>query len=101
MTVGRLVAFLVGLVVVGLLIVPRAIRAVTRLNRRETTLVACIGICFAIALLAQEFGYSVALGAFIAGSSRRNRGRKQVETTSKVRYVRGRVLRLGRRHRPA
>src|SRR5262249_28877441 len=25
-------------------------------------------ICFAIALLAQEFGYSVALGAFIAGS---------------------------------
>jgi CPA2 family monovalent cation:H+ antiporter-2 len=68
MTVGRLAAFLVGLVAVGLLVVPRAIRAVTRLKRRETTLVACIGICFAVALLAQEFGYPVALGAFIAGS---------------------------------
>jgi monovalent cation:H+ antiporter-2, CPA2 family len=68
MTVGRLAAFLIGLVVVGLLLVPRAMRAVTRLNRRETTLVASIGICFAVALLAQEFGYSVALGAFLAGS---------------------------------
>ena len=80
MTVGRLVAFLVGLVVVGLLVVPRAMRAVTRLKRRETTLVACIGICFAGALLAQEFGYSVALGAFIAGSLVAESGEeKQVE----------------------
>ncbi|HEU5262168.1 MAG TPA: cation:proton antiporter [Gemmatimonadales bacterium] len=68
MTVGRLTAFLIGLVVVGLLLVPRAMRGVMRLNRRETTLVASMGICFAVALLAQEFGYSVALGAFIAGS---------------------------------
>ncbi len=67
-TVGRLAAFLVGLIAVGLLVVPRAMRAITRLNRPETTLVASIGICFGIALLAQSFGYSVALGAFIAGS---------------------------------
>jgi CPA2 family monovalent cation:H+ antiporter-2 len=68
LTIGRLAAFLVGLVVVGLLVVPRAVRAVQRLNRPETTLVASIGLCFAVALLAQEFGYSVALGAFLAGS---------------------------------
>jgi CPA2 family monovalent cation:H+ antiporter-2 len=67
-TIGRLAAFLVGLIAVGLLLVPRAIRAITRLERRETTLVASIGICFTIALLAQAFGYSVALGAFLAGS---------------------------------
>ena len=67
-TIARLATFLFGLVVVGLLIVPRLMRAIGRLNRRETTLVASIGICFAIALLAQAFGYSVALGAFIAGS---------------------------------
>ena len=67
-TVGRLAAFLVGLIAVGLLVVPRAMRAITRLNRPETTLIASIGICFGIALLAQSFGYSVALGAFIAGS---------------------------------
>jgi CPA2 family monovalent cation:H+ antiporter-2 len=67
-TVGRLAAFLVGLIAIGLLVVPRAMRAITRLNRPETTLIASIGICFGIALLAQSFGYSVALGAFIAGS---------------------------------
>ena len=67
-TVGRLALFLVGLVVGGLLIIPRAVRAVQRLKRPETTLVTSVGICFAIALLAQSFGYSVALGAFLAGS---------------------------------
>ncbi len=67
-TTGRLVAFLVGLVAVGLLVVPRMVRAIVRLQRTETTLVASIGICFGIALLAHAFGYSVALGAFIAGS---------------------------------
>jgi CPA2 family monovalent cation:H+ antiporter-2 len=68
LTTGRLAAFLIGLVVVGLLLVPRAVRAIVRLNRPETTLIASIAFCFAVALLAREFGYSVALGAFIAGS---------------------------------
>ncbi|QRK09089.1 cation:proton antiporter [Archangium violaceum] len=68
LTVGRLALFLVGLVGVGLLVIPRTVRAVHRLQRPETLLVASIGICFAIALLAQSFGYSVALGAFLAGS---------------------------------
>ena len=67
-TVGRLTMFLVGLLVVGMLVVPRFIRSVTRIGRAETTLVASIGICFATAYIAQLFGYSVALGAFIAGS---------------------------------
>jgi CPA2 family monovalent cation:H+ antiporter-2 len=67
-TIGRLAAFLIVLVSLGLLFVPRIMRAVGRLNRRETTLVASVGLCFAIALLARSFGYSVALGAFIAGS---------------------------------
>jgi CPA2 family monovalent cation:H+ antiporter-2 len=78
LTTGRLVAFLVGLVVVGLLIVPRAVRAVIRLNRPETTLVASVGICFAVALLALSFGYSVALGAFIAGSLVAESGEEKV-----------------------
>lgn len=67
-TVGRLAIFLVVLLVAGMLVVPRFIRYVTRLGRAETTLVASIGICFATAYIAQQFGYSVALGAFIAGS---------------------------------
>ncbi|HEX8942554.1 MAG TPA: cation:proton antiporter [Gemmatimonadaceae bacterium] len=68
MTSIRLATFLVALIGVGILIVPRLVRAVTRAQRPEMTLVASIGICFAAALIALAFGYSVALGAFIAGS---------------------------------
>jgi len=66
--IGRLLAFLVGLIVVGLLVVPRIVRSIAQLERSETTLVASLGICFAITLLTQQLGYSVALGAFLAGS---------------------------------
>jgi CPA2 family monovalent cation:H+ antiporter-2 len=68
LTVGRLVLFLVVLVAIGMVIVPRTIRWIRRIDRPETTLVATLGICFGVALLAFEVGYSVALGAFIAGS---------------------------------
>ncbi len=67
-TALRLTTFLAGLLGVGLLVVPRLMRAVVRLERPETTLVASIGICFAFAELAWAFGFSVALGAFVAGS---------------------------------
>lgn len=67
-TAGQLAAFLLATVVVGFLIVPRAIRAVARLDSPETLLVASIGLCFALALGADRAGYSVALGAFLAGS---------------------------------
>lgn len=67
-TAGRLIAFLAVLVVVGLLTVPYLIRAVVRLDRAETTVVASVGLAFGFALLAAAFDYSVALGAFLAGS---------------------------------
>jgi CPA2 family monovalent cation:H+ antiporter-2 len=79
-TVARLGIFLACLLVVGMLLIPRAMRAITRLQRRETTLVASIGICFAVAWLARSFGYSVALGAFLAGSLVAESGRQsQIE----------------------
>lgn len=67
-TAGRLAGFLAALIVVGLLVVPRLMRAVVALNRPETTVVASVGLAFGFAYLALTFGYSVALGAFIAGS---------------------------------
>jgi CPA2 family monovalent cation:H+ antiporter-2 len=67
-TLGVLAAFLVGLLVVGMLTIPRAMRAIVRLRKPETTLVASVGLCFAVALLANAAGFSVALGAFLAGS---------------------------------
>lgn len=64
---GRLGIFLSILMLVGLLIVPRLIRFVVSLKRPETTLVTSVGVCFAAALAAQSYEYSVALGAFLAG----------------------------------
>ncbi len=67
-TVGKLALFLGTLVVIGLLVVPRAVRWVVATGRDETMLVASIGVCFLVSAAAREFGYSTALGAFIAGS---------------------------------
>jgi CPA2 family monovalent cation:H+ antiporter-2 len=79
-TAGRLFAFLFALTVGGYLFVPRAIRAVAKLASPETLLVASVGLCFAFALLAEAAGYSVALGAFLAGSLVAESGRhRQVE----------------------
>ena len=64
----RLAMFLAVLIGAGVLVVPRLMRAVVNAGRSEMTLVSSIGICFAAALAALAFGYSVALGAFIAGS---------------------------------
>src|SRR3954465_3799410 len=87
LTAVRLGMFLIGLIGFGILTVPRAIRAVQRLGQPETTLVASIGICFAAALLALSFGYSVALGAFIAGSLVAESGH-EIEIEQLVRPVR-------------
>ncbi|BDG02502.1 cation:proton antiporter [Anaeromyxobacter oryzae] len=67
-TLGRLGAFLAVLLAAGMLIVPRGIRYVSRHGSRETLLVASLGLCFGTSYLALAAGYSVALGAFIAGS---------------------------------
>lgn len=67
-TGGRLGLFLAVMLIGGLLVVPRLMRLVVSLNRTETTVVASVGLAFGFALLAVASGYSVALGAFLAGS---------------------------------
>jgi len=67
-TLGRLAAFLIVLVLAGFLIVPRLVRALVAQHKPEVLVVASVGLCFAFALLAQMAGFSVALGAFLAGS---------------------------------
>jgi CPA2 family monovalent cation:H+ antiporter-2 len=80
-TGGRLLVFLAGSFAVGLLLVPPAMRAIARLRSSETTLVASVGLCFGAALVALWAGYSVALGAFLAGSLVTESGAgRQVET---------------------
>ncbi|MBX7115864.1 MAG: cation:proton antiporter, partial [Myxococcaceae bacterium] len=45
LTAGKLVAFLMCLIVAGLFLVPRVIRGIVKLDRPETLLVASVGIC--------------------------------------------------------
>ncbi len=65
--VARLGGFLAALLVGGLIVIPRVVRWVAARYRKETLLVLALSICFGASVLADHFGYSVALGAFIAG----------------------------------
>ncbi len=67
LTIGKLLGFLLALLAFGLLVVPRFIRGVVRVGQGETLLIAGIAVCFGMAALASAAGYSVALGAFMAG----------------------------------
>jgi CPA2 family monovalent cation:H+ antiporter-2 len=64
----KLGAFLVAIVGGGMLVVPRAIRYLARFERRDTLVVSSLAVCFAFVWLAARAGYSVALGAFVAGT---------------------------------
>lgn len=63
----RLAGVLLGMVVIGLLLVPTLVRRVAALASDEVLMVVSVGICFALAAVAAELGYSVALGAFVSG----------------------------------
>ena len=60
--------FLVLTGAIGSLVVPRIIRRFTRPGLGELLVMVLMGILFAVSLMAVNLGYSVALGAFIAGA---------------------------------
>ena len=64
---AKLGGFLILILVGGLLIIPRAIRWIGARARTETLAISALAVCFGLALLAAQAGYSVALGAFVAG----------------------------------
>jgi CPA2 family monovalent cation:H+ antiporter-2 len=63
-----LALFIVVLIAIGLVTVPYIVREVARLKRPETLLILSLGLCFAFAMIAERAGYSLVLGAFLAGS---------------------------------
>lgn len=67
-TLGRLAIFLVVVLVLGLLAVPRLLTYVARFKSNEMFLIAVLGLCFGVSLLAVKLDYSVALGAFLIGA---------------------------------
>lgn len=67
-TAVRLGGFLLAMIGGGILLIPPLVRFVARTGRDETLVVASVGICFGFAMAAERAGYSVAMGAFLAGS---------------------------------
>ena len=65
---GKLLVFLVTVLVLGLLVVPRLLNFVARFESNERLLVAVLGLCFGTSLVAAKLGFSVALGAFLVGA---------------------------------
>ncbi len=66
--VGHLGLFVVAGMVLGLLLLPRLVDYIAGFGRNETLLVSILGICFGASLFAAWLGFSVALGAFLAGA---------------------------------
>ncbi|MEP7187470.1 MAG: cation:proton antiporter [Rhodanobacter sp.] len=66
--IGHLGLFVIVGMILGLLLLPRLVDYVAGFGRDETLLVSVLGICFGASLLAAWMGYSVALGAFLAGA---------------------------------
>ncbi len=66
--VGHLGLFVIVGMILGLLLLPRLVDYVAGFGRDETLLVSVLGICFGASLLAAWMGFSVALGAFLAGA---------------------------------
>jgi monovalent cation:H+ antiporter-2, CPA2 family len=65
---GRLLLVMAGMLIGGMLVIPRLVRFVARAGRSETLVMSCLAIASVLAYLSQKAGYSVAFGAFLAGA---------------------------------
>lgn len=66
--IGLLVLSLALWLILGIYLVPTLMKKLVGLMNDEVLLVFSLGLCFLMALLAQEIGLSTELGAFLAGS---------------------------------
>lgn len=64
----KLLFFIVLWFVVGIYLIPSALKAVRRLMSDETLLIVALGLCFSMVAMAHSVGFSAALGAFVMGS---------------------------------
>jgi len=65
---GKLVFFLVLWFITGIYLIPTFLKKINKLLNEELLLLVSIGLCLGMVLLAVNFGFSSALGAFIMGS---------------------------------
>ncbi len=68
-TIGKALALLLPLFFIAWRVIPRLLRRVSRTRNPELLLLVAIAVCLATAALAETAGFSLALGAFLAGLS--------------------------------
>jgi CPA2 family monovalent cation:H+ antiporter-2 len=66
-SVGLVLAFIAGALILGSRTVPKFIDLIGRTNQYDVLVVAMLGVAFGMAFIAFELGISVAAGAFFAG----------------------------------
>src|SRR5215831_10072298 len=87
-------SFIMLVIAIGLITVPYLVRGVTRFKRPETLLITSLGLCFAFAMIAERAGYTVVLGAFLAGClvAESARGAEVEKLIEPVRHVFGAIF---------
>lgn len=68
MSIVKLVFFLILWFVVGIYLIPTFFKKAKKYINDETLLIISIGLCFGMVIIANNVGFSSALGAFVIGS---------------------------------
>ena len=68
MSIVKLVFFLILWFVIGIYLIPTLLRKFKKYINDENLLIISIGLCFAMVIIANNVGFSSALGAFVIGS---------------------------------
>ncbi|MBQ3750493.1 MAG: cation:proton antiporter [Bacteroidales bacterium] len=68
MSIVKLVFFLILWFVVGIYVIPTFFKRAKKYINDETLLIISIGLCFGMVIIANNVGFSSALGAFVIGS---------------------------------
>lgn len=65
--IAKLAAFTIGTLVIGGLLIPKAIDRFAKPQNLEFLPIILLGLCFAFAIAATQIGFSAAIGAFLIG----------------------------------
>ncbi|MBD2482936.1 cation:proton antiporter [Planktothrix sp. FACHB-1365] len=59
--------FALGAIIAGIWVIPRLLRFLAQTESRELFLLGVVALCLGIALLTEHLGFSIEMGAFVAG----------------------------------